>query len=283
MRHLLMLLILGFLGLIVASLGESGAEAGLLKNGVKPGDRSKMHIVKRPGKRQRKRIHAPGELRQKKAKPKAKPKARKKGGKGKKRRSQKYAWFWRTYNPGLASARSARWGQALATMKKRRAQGFRFTSDETVARIARTYRRQISAAATRHGVSEALLVAVIAVESRGNPSAVSPKNARGLMQLIPATAARFGVTNSFDHAQNINGGAAYLNWLLREFRGDALIALAGYNAGEGAVRKHRGVPPYTETRDYVAKVLDAAASAQKLCRTPLSGPRVRCALGAPGS
>ena len=88
------------------------------------------------------------------------------------------------------------------------------------------------------------------------------------MQLIPATARRFNVKDAYDPSQNIAGGAAYLNWLLKEFNGDVLLALAGYNAGEGAVRKHKGVPPYKETRDYVVKVLDAiVAGVGRLCRS----------------
>jgi soluble lytic murein transglycosylase-like protein len=96
------------------------------------------------------------------------------------------------------------------------------------------------------------------------------------MQLIPATARRFGVADSFDPAQNIEGGAAYLDWLLETFREDPILALAGYNAGEGAVEKHRGVPPYAETRDYVVKVFDALAAARALCAAPADSPRRAC-------
>jgi len=76
------------------------------------------------------------------------------------------------------------------------------------------------------------------------------------------------VTDSMDPAQNIKGGVAYLDWLLKEFNGDPMLALAGYNAGENAVKKHGGVPPYSETRDYVPKVLAAYAVARALCKTP---------------
>ena len=131
-------------------------------------------------------------------------------------------------------------------------------------------------AARRSRVSESLLAAVIAVESAGKVRAVSPKGAQGLMQLIPATAARFGVSSPFDPAQNIAGGAAYLDWLLRRFDGDVMRALAGYNAGEGAVLKHGGVPPYRETRDYVVRVMDAVTLARTLCKVPPSGPRAPC-------
>jgi len=139
-----------------------------------------------------------------------------------------------------------------------------------------TYGTEIRNAARKHNVSEALLAAVITVESLGKSKAVSHKGAQGLMQLIPATAKRFGVTNAFDPAQNIAGGATYLSWLLNEFRGDALLALAGYNAGEGAVRKNKGVPPYAETRDYVVKVMDAMAALQGICPDSAKSPRTRC-------
>jgi hypothetical protein len=100
-----------------------------------------------------------------------------------------------------------------------------------------------------------LVLAVVEVESNFNPGAASPKNAQGLMQLIPATAERFGVRDVWDPEQNLRGGMAYLRWLLREFDGDLRLTLAAYNAGEGAVREHGGIPPYPETQDYVARIL----------------------------
>ena len=118
--------------------------------------------------------------------------------------------------------------------------------------------------------------AQIAVESGGNPGARSPKGAGGLMQLMPGTAARFGVSDAYAPSQNIRGGATYLDWLLRHFGGDAVLALAGYNAGEGAVERHSGVPPYTETRDYVAKVAGAYAAAWALCEKPPRNVRDAC-------
>jgi hypothetical protein len=99
-----------------------------------------------------------------------------------------------------------------------------------------------------------LVLSVIATESNFDPLAVSPKDARGLMQLIPATAARFGVRNSLDPVQNLRGGMAYLRWLMARFEGDVTLAAAAYNAGEGAVERYRGVPPYAETRMYVLKI-----------------------------
>ncbi len=104
-------------------------------------------------------------------------------------------------------------------------------------------------------LSPQLVLAIINTESAFNPNAVSPKNAQGLMQLIPDTAARFKVRNILDPAQNMRGGMAYLRWLMAYFEGNVVLVAAAYNAGEGAVNRYRGVPPYAETRDYVRRVL----------------------------
>ncbi len=108
--------------------------------------------------------------------------------------------------------------------------------------------------APRYGVDPKLALAVISAESAFKPNAVSPKNAQGLMQLIPETARRFGVKRVFNPVDNINGGLAYLRWLLAFFKGDVALVLAAYNAGERAVEKYRGIPPYSETRLYVRKI-----------------------------
>jgi hypothetical protein len=100
-----------------------------------------------------------------------------------------------------------------------------------------------------------LVLAVIEVESNFDPRALSPKNAQGLMQLIPVTAERFGVADVWDPEQNVRGGMAYLRWLMTHFDGDIELVLAAYNAGEGAVLRHGGIPPYSETRDYVKRVI----------------------------
>jgi len=106
-----------------------------------------------------------------------------------------------------------------------------------------------------YGIDPDLVMAVIRAESAFNVSAVSNKNAQGLMQLIPETAERFGVKNSWDPIQNIKGGTAYLHWLLRHFEGKVDLVLAAYNAGEGAVDRYHGIPPYEETQSYVKKIL----------------------------
>ncbi len=116
------------------------------------------------------------------------------------------------------------------------------------------YQDEVRAAARAHGVDEAIVRAVIHAESAFNPNALSRVGAQGLMQLMPATARRFGVGNAFEPGQNINGGVKYLAWLLKRFNGNLTLAAAGYNAGEGAVDKYKGVPPYRETRHYVERV-----------------------------
>lgn len=106
-----------------------------------------------------------------------------------------------------------------------------------------------------YGVSPRLVMAVIRAESNFEPGAISPKNAQGLMQLIPETAVRFNVKKPFDPEQNIRGGLAYLRWLLAYFEGNVALVAAAYNAGEGAVNRYRGIPPYAETRGYVKRIL----------------------------
>jgi TPR repeat protein len=108
--------------------------------------------------------------------------------------------------------------------------------------------------APKYDVSPRLALAIVAVESNFEPYARSPKDARGLMQLIPDTASRFNVKNAYDPHQNVRGGLSYLRWLLAYYRGQVELAAAAYNAGEGAVDRHGGVPPYAETRDYVKKI-----------------------------
>ena len=115
--------------------------------------------------------------------------------------------------------------------------------------------RFVELVAPEYGLEPHLVLAVMATESNFDPWAVSPRNARGLMQLIPDTARRFRVRDLTDPADNIRGGMAYLRWLLAYFEGDLKLALAAYNAGERAVERYRGVPPFAETRMYVRKVI----------------------------
>jgi len=119
------------------------------------------------------------------------------------------------------------------------------------------YARMVDEVSRAYGLDSALLHAVITVESSYNPKAVSNKGAAGLMQLMPATAKRYGVADAFDPAQNLGGGARYLRDLLEMFDSDVSLALAAFNAGENAVKKHGNrIPPYRETQRYVPRVLD---------------------------
>jgi len=114
--------------------------------------------------------------------------------------------------------------------------------------------RFVQMTAPEYKLEPHFVIAVMHTESNFDPNAVSPKDARGLMQLIPGTAARFGVRNIMDPVQNIRGGMAYLRWLMARFEGDLTLVSAAYNAGEGAVERYLGVPPYAETRLYVLKI-----------------------------
>jgi soluble lytic murein transglycosylase-like protein len=117
-----------------------------------------------------------------------------------------------------------------------------------------TFRELIEAAAKRHSVDADLIASVIAVESNFDPKAVSPKNARGLMQLLPQTAERFGVKDIFDPQENIDAGTRYLKELLQKYNNDLALTLAAYNAGPERVQQYGRVPPYVETIKYVQRV-----------------------------
>ncbi len=121
--------------------------------------------------------------------------------------------------------------------------------------VAGPYAEMIAEVADEHRIDPALLASVATVESGWDPAAVSPKGAQGLLQLMPQTAKRFGVRDVFEPEQNVRGGAAYLRWLLDRYQGDTRLALAAYNAGEGAVDRHQGIPPYRETKAYVSRVM----------------------------
>lgn len=180
----------------------------------------------------------------------------------------RYGWFWeRVPAEQDATTGAHRLEEALRTLNAAStpvsAPRLQLMQDIIAAQAASIL---LSSAGTR--VSPALILAVIAVESSGQSDAVSSAGATGLMQLMPDTAARFGVNDALLAEDNIKGGVRYLDWLMEEFADDAVLALAGYNAGEGAVRSHAGVPPYAETRNYVPKVLAAYQLARSLCLTP---------------
>lgn len=178
-------------------------------------------------------------------------------------------WYWQAISPSLDDANSFSLDAAVAALRTAPAgQEIPAPRLQGMTELANRYGVDILTASIETNVSPALILAVISVESAGRSDAVSAAGAQGLMQLMPPTADRFGVTDAFDPRANIKGGTAYLDWLLKEFDNGVIFALAGYNAGEGAVRGNNGIPPYAETRAYVPKVLAAWEVARGLCVTP---------------
>lgn len=139
---------------------------------------------------------------------------------------------------------------------------WRFTEEQSVPRVP--HGDAIYGAARRHGVAPELVAAVVRAESAFDVRAVSVKGARGLMQLMPATARRFGVPEDriFEPAANLDAGTRYLAWLLERFQGELALALAAYNAGEGTVDRYGGVPPFRETRGYIQRIFATLGLAQ---------------------
>lgn len=178
------------------------------------------------------------------------------------------AWFWDEVSSLMPADPARFWTAQEHLALAPEASGLGAPRLDTVSRIAATHGRAILAATIGTQVSPAFALAVISAESAGQTDAVSGAGAQGLMQLIPATADRFGVVDVMDPAQNIAGGVAYLDWLMGEFDRDPVLVLAAYNAGEGAVTRAGGVPEYDETRTYVPRVLAAWAMARGLCNTP---------------
>ncbi|AJE45933.1 lytic transglycosylase catalytic subunit [Celeribacter indicus] len=176
-------------------------------------------------------------------------------------------WYWSAVPHDLGGAGPERFVAALAALDLDPGQSIPRPNFQHITTLANRYGASLLAHSIGTNVSPALALAVMAVESAGDPDAVSGAGAQGLMQLIPATAERFGV-DARDPDQNIRGGIAYLDWLIREFNGDVALALAGYNAGENAVKANNGPPPYAETRAYVPKVLAAWQVVRGLCLTP---------------
>jgi Transglycosylase SLT domain len=178
----------------------------------------------------------------------------------------RYGWFWDKVSPDLAKTGAGRLDIALSALSG--ADQVATPRLQALQDIARSRGIPILRSTIGTNVSPALVLAVISVESGGNADAVSKAGATGLMQLMPATALRFGVTDSLEPDGNIAGGVKYLDFLMQEFDNDPILVLAGYNAGEGSVRTYQGVPPFAETRDYVPKVLAAFQVARGLCLTP---------------
>lgn len=145
---------------------------------------------------------------------------------------------------------------------------------ETVATTAnqKIVMQLVNQLAAEYGVAPRLAFAVIAAESNFNPTAISPKNAQGLMQLIPETSTRFNVTKPFDPVQNVRGGLAYLRWLLAYFQGNVPLVLAAYNAGEGTVNRYRGIPPFVETRAYVKRIMQTFGRNEHPYDATVTGP-----------
>lgn len=177
-----------------------------------------------------------------------------------------FEWYWAEISPSLAATGPGRLQKAVLQLDK--GPGVPSPRLQTLQQILGDYGPQILTSTIGTKVSPALVLAVMSTESSGRSDAVSSAGASGLMQLMPDTATRFGVSDIADPGENIRGGVAYLNWLMEEFDGDPILVLASYNAGEGAVRRYEGVPPYNETRAYVPKVLAAWAIARGMCLTP---------------
>ncbi len=190
------------------------------------------------------------------------------GGGGGAARAAGVEWFWGGVSPLLADSGPGRLDAALRVLAAAPAGEITAPRLQHMQEMARLYGTHILRETVGTRVSPALVLAVMSVESAGRADAVSHAGAAGLMQLMPATAARFGVRDRTDPGESIRGGVTYLDWLLGRFGGDPILALAAYNAGEGAVDDNGGVPPYAETRAYVPKVLAAWSVARGLCLTP---------------
>ncbi len=181
----------------------------------------------------------------------------------------RFAWFWDKVSPDLSARSPGRLDDAMRALSSAPdGQAVPTPRLADLRALAARYGRDMLRASVDTHVSPALALAVAAVESGGDPGARSPAGAQGVMQLVPATAARFGVGDVSDPAQNISGGIAYLDWLMGAFDNDPILVLAAYNAGENAVRAAGGVPDFPETRDYVPRVLAAWGVARSLCLTP---------------
>ncbi len=172
----------------------------------------------------------------------------------KRNRAQAAAWFHRAATLG---SKEAVWWRDETRRYRRgpaRCPNGWGRGGKAVVSAPRDIKALVEKLAPKFGLDPRLVLAVISVESSFMTHAVSSAKTQGLMQLIPATAARFGVRDPFNPEDNLRGGMAYLQWLLKRFKGSVALALAGYNAGEGAVDRYKGIPPYKETRNYVEKI-----------------------------
>ncbi|MGB1234682.1 MAG: lytic transglycosylase domain-containing protein [Planktomarina sp.] len=181
-------------------------------------------------------------------------------------REAAYQWYWEGISPDIADKSPGRLDEAVKALSQGSNQVF-IPRLQDMQDIAARHGRTILAQTVGTDISPAFVLALIYVESRGRADAASSAGAAGLMQLMPATAQRFGTTNRKDPVDNIKGGVAYLEFLADMFDKDPVLMLAGYNAGENAVTRNDGVPPYKETRDYVPKVIAAWTVAKGLCLT----------------
>jgi hypothetical protein len=195
--------------------------------------------------------------------------------------SSAYDWFWKDISPDLDKSGPGRLSRAVLSLQNSGAVAA--PRLQAMQAIASAHGKDILIASIGTEISPAMVLAVISVESAGKADAVSSAGATGLMQLMPATAERFGVTDRADPKQSIKGGVAYLDFLMKKFDGDPILALAGYNAGEGAVMANDGVPDYSETRGYVPKVLAAWTVARGLCLTPPELASDGCVFAVKGS
>lgn len=185
-------------------------------------------------------------------------------------------WFWEEVPSQIKDGSRAKAMLVVANARNHREQIF--STKEQARRVLKRWRVEIQAAARKSGINEALIAAVVVIESGGNPNAISPKGALGLGQLMPGTALRYGVRDALDPAENLRGSATYLSDLIFMFNGDLVLALAAYNSGENAVFRYRGVPPYAETRGYVPRVLAAFETAGDFCASHPRAARRKCQL-----
>lgn len=260
MKRISLLVIAGVLAAFIPVSGDLGAES------PSPFPDFKPKFVKPPKAGERKRVNVQINCPKPAVAP-ATPAAVAQSGAVARTSKGQYDWFWTKISPDAADSGPGRLEMAMNTLVGSGAQ-VQAPRLQHMQDIAKLHGIDILRSSIGTKVSPVLALAVISVESAGRVDAVSSAGAQGLMQLMPDTASRFGVTDSGVPKENIAGGIKYLDWLMGHFSNDPILVLAGYNAGEGSVRKHAGVPPFPETRDYVPKVLAAFQVAKGLCKTP---------------